>query len=47
MKMPKDTICFICGKPIKTDENYEVSKEKRGKNIYFHKKCYENLKKKG
>ena len=47
MKIPKDTVCFVCGKPIKTDETYEFLKPKGRKKMFFHKKCYENLKKKG
>ena len=42
----KIMVCTICGKPI-LDEKFDFSKLKNMKIIYFHTKCYENLKKKG
>lgn len=45
--VPCNAKCVICGKPVKTGEKYEFSKPKRGKNIFFHAECYENMKKKG
>ena len=42
---PVDGVCEICGKQFEAKEvvlgNYEFSKDKRGKNIFFHTECYE------
>ena len=39
-----DTKCVICGKEITQSEivfgNYEFSKIKRGKTMFFHTECY-------
>ena len=39
-----DTKCVICGKEITESEivfgNYEFSKIKRGKTMFFHTECY-------
>lgn len=32
-------ICTICGEVI-TDGNYDFSKTKRGREIFWHKDCY-------
>jgi hypothetical protein len=54
MKKPIPTAgtrCVVCKNLLTTNEivyeNYEFSKPKRGKTIYFHQKCYEKELKKG
>lgn len=32
-------ICYICGKEIASDEDYDYVKTRRGTEIYLHKKC--------
>lgn len=43
---PVDTMCIVCGKPVKKDENYGFSKTNSKKILFFHEECLENLKKK-
>ena len=43
----ENTKCVICEKSIKTDEKYSFSETNQGKILFFHVKCFENLKKKG
>lgn len=52
MKVPKmldGTLCEICGKRIQENEpcSWLKTKRKLQKTVWFHLKCYENLKKKG
>lgn len=32
-------ICYICGKDILPDEEYEYVRTRRGSELYMHKKC--------
>lgn len=36
-------ICYICGKDIYPDEDYEYVKTKRRTEIYIHKRCCANM----
>lgn len=52
MKVPTmldGTLCQICGKRIQPDEpsDWVKTKRKPQKILWIHRKCYENLKKKG
>ena len=43
------TLCLICHKRIQPNEpcDWTKTKKKPQKTLWFHTKCYENLKKKG